>query len=105
MDLLITIIGNAAVDPGFRQRLLNDPLRTADEYGFHLTKGEVEMLERVFTKQAAADLERDFHSLEDTLYQNVEKPSVPYPVACKRPCVWSAYPPAQYREDKKTKAA
>ena len=52
MDLLITIIGNAAVDPGFRQRLLNDPLRTADEYGFHLTKGEVEMLERVFTKQA-----------------------------------------------------
>ncbi len=36
-DLLITLIGNAAVDPGFRELFLKNPLETADDYGFRLT--------------------------------------------------------------------
>jgi hypothetical protein len=93
MNLLVTLIGNAAVDPIFRHRFLEAPLATADAYGFLLTKGEVELLEKVFTKEMKEAFERDFEKLEQRLYQNLA-------VRCKRPpCAWSLYPPVAYRSD------
>lgn len=93
MSLLITLIGNAAVDPIFRQKFLEAPLATADAYGFLLTKGEVELLEKVFTKEMREAFERDFEKLEQRLYQNLAE-------RCKRPpCAWSLYPPAAFRPD------
>ena len=52
MDLLVTVIGNAVVDPQFRSRLLQNPRAAIDEWGFRLTKGEVEMLEAMFRQPA-----------------------------------------------------
>ncbi len=93
MNLLITLIGNAAVDPIFRARFLADPLATADEYGVQLTKGEVDLLTQVFTKELKDTFEQAFDKLEQTLYQNLA-------VRCKKPpCAWSLYPPPKYRPD------
>ncbi len=39
MNLLITVIGNAAVHPEFRKELLNDPLATIDRVGLPLNQG------------------------------------------------------------------
>lgn len=93
MDLLITLIGNAAVDPIFRKRFLAEPLETADAYGFRLTKGEVDLLQQVFTKSQRSELERSFEALEKVLYLNVGG-------GCKKPpCAWTTYPPPQFRKD------
>jgi hypothetical protein len=91
VDLLITLIGNAAVDPEFREKFLDAPLKTADEYGFRLTKGEVELLTRVFTQRLKDKLAQNFKSLQDALYENLQE-------MCHRPpCLWSVYPPPKYR--------
>ncbi|MGA7645539.1 MAG: hypothetical protein WBW01_03445 [Terriglobales bacterium] len=97
MNLLITIIGNAAVHPEFRKELLNDPLATIDRWGFHLTKGEVELLEKMFTKDLSELLNKSFEALEDLLYKNLP---------CPKPCSMSLYPPpGKAREDLKKAAA
>jgi len=93
MSLLITLIGNAAVDPIFRKRFLANPLAVADAYGFHLTKGEVDLLQRVFTDEMKDTFEGDFGRLEQTLYKNLL-------VKCRKPpCAWSLYPPPEFRPD------
>ena len=92
MYLLITLIGNAAVDPVFRGMFLADPLGTAEKYGFRLTKGEVELLQIVFTQEMQETFERNFQILEQTLYKNVPE------ARCKKPpCAWSLYPPPEFR--------
>ena len=91
MDLLITVIGNAAVDPNFRKRFLDNPIETLDRYCIRLTKGDFEMMEEVFTNADAKQkkaLEEAFSLLEKQLY--VGK-------TCPHPCVWSIYPPSEFR--------
>lgn len=44
---LIAIIGNAVLDPDFRRELLSNPVAAAEDYGFQLTKGEAEELEKL----------------------------------------------------------
>ncbi|HTZ95920.1 MAG TPA: hypothetical protein VMB18_05960 [Terriglobales bacterium] len=94
MDMLITLIGNAAVDPVFRKRFLDNPVDTVDHYRFRLTKGEFELLQAVFTNlkpQEKATLEETFAALEDNLYAKIEP--------CGRPCVWSLCPPPELRAE------
>ena len=89
MDLLVTVIGNAVVDPLFREELLANPRVSIDTWGFRLTKGEVEMLEAMFTDRQM-ELKEKFAALEDALYKNLEKL---IPTACDRPCRMSVSRP------------
>jgi hypothetical protein len=101
MDLLITLIGNAAVDPFFRERFLKDPVDTADEYGFHFIKGDFEMMKDVFvgiTPAEKSDLEKAFKSLQDLLYKNVQSAGRN---PCGPPCKWCIYPPPEPHELRK----
>jgi len=93
MDLLITLIGDAAVDPGFRKRFLDKPANTADLYGFRFTKGEFELMQTVFANLKPEErdkLEQAFSTLENILYAKITPP-------CTHPCVWSIYPPPELR--------
>jgi hypothetical protein len=105
MDLLITLIGNAAVDPGFRKLFLEDPLGTADKYGFRMTKGEVEIMTTVFTKlnhEGRERMEKAFRALEHELYIPLEAAAIPLPPKkCMKPCGWSIYPPRELPELRK----
>jgi hypothetical protein len=89
MDLLVTVIGNAAADPEFRARLLDNPRKTVDDYGFRLTKGEVELLTMIFTPSMKADLDRNFGLLQGTLY----KPLIDGGVCHNPPCRFSVATP------------
>jgi len=89
MDLLVTVIGNAAVDPLFREKLLENPRDAIDTWGFRLTKGEIEMLEAMFTERQ--DLKERFKALENALYENLEQL---IPEACDRPCRMSVSRPS-----------
>ena len=93
MDMLITLIGNAAVDPVFRAKFLADPLKVAETYGFRMTKGEVEIMLAVFDKKNAKRLADAFQVLQDALYVN--------PICPRPPCLWSLYPPPEYIKDYK----
>jgi hypothetical protein len=96
MDLLVTLIGNAAVDPFFRKRFLDNPVDTADEYGFRLTKGEFEMMKTVFADLTPTDkntLQQAFAALEDLLYEKLR--------VCPRPCALSIFPPPEPHELRK----
>ena len=90
MDLLVTVIGNAAVDPLFREKLLANPRDAVDTWGFRLTKGEIEMLEAMFTKRQE-EVEEKFKALENALYENLEQL---IPKACDRPCRMSVSRPS-----------
>jgi len=48
METLVTLIGNAAVDPFFRRRLLDNPVDIVDAYGFRFTKGDFEVMKALF---------------------------------------------------------
>jgi len=85
MDLLITVIGNAVADIEFRERLLKDPLTTLDQWGFRLTKGEVEMMEEVLHRESEVELKNKFQALHETLYGKNFCPT--------KTCKMSAYPP------------
>jgi len=94
MDLLITLIGNAVVDPFFRKRFLDNPVDIVDHYRFRLTKGEFELLQTVFVglePQEKEKLEKAFSVLQEILYVKIG----PCP---KPPCLWSLYPPTELRE-------
>ncbi len=99
MDLLITLVGNAAVDPGFREKFLDDPLGTADAYGFRLTKGDFEIMNTVFynlTDAEKAELDQVFHALEIALYSKLLAVAAPPPKKCMKPCGWSIFPPPKF---------
>jgi hypothetical protein len=98
MELLVTLIGNAAVDPFFRKRFLDNPVDTADEYGFRLTKGEFEMMKTVFadlTQTEKNALQEAFVALETLLYKQLDR------TCPTRPCLWSIFPPPEPRELRK----
>ena len=110
MEFLITLIGNAAVDHFFRERLLSNPVDTVDEYGFRLTKSDFEMMKAVFGHSGTKDeLRAAFVSLEDALYKALEagtqeitrtqKTEIALPPkGCGRPCFWSIFPPGEPHE-------
>jgi hypothetical protein len=88
MDLLVTVIGNAAVDPVFREELLANPRAALDLWGFRLTKGEVELMDAMFTHRKT-ELNERFEGLENVLYENLR--GVIY--ACDKPCHMSVSRP------------
>lgn len=97
MDLLMTLIGNAAVDPDFRTRFLDNPIDTADSYGFHFTKGEFELMQTVFSNlepQERQKLDNGFAALQDALYARLASRIGP---CTHPPCLWSLCPPAAFR--------
>jgi hypothetical protein len=106
MELLVTLIGNAAVDPNFRTEFLANPVATVKKYGFRLTKGEYEMMTAVFNNHDREDLRHAFENLENKLYRRLplttDKAGHPAPVRqvseirapapmrpCTKPCAWS----------------
>jgi hypothetical protein len=65
---LIAIIGNAVLDPDFRRELLSNPVATAEDYGFQLTRGEAEELEKLAsTKGLAGKLNQQMGEVQNTL--------------------------------------
>jgi len=88
MDFLVTVIGNAAVDPIFRKQFLADPRKAIDRWGFRLTKGDVEMMEAMFGSEQKI-LEERFKELEDILYDNLNRKIF----MCDRPCRMSVSHP------------
>jgi hypothetical protein len=101
MDLLITLIGNAAVDPGFRKLFLDNPLETADYYGFRMTKGDFQIMTAMFAKlsnEERAALEAAFTAVEVLLYAKVDDAALAPPfkkAPCTKPCSLSLYPPRE----------
>jgi hypothetical protein len=89
MDYLLTVIGNAAVDPIFREDLLLNPRETIDAWGLRLTKGEVELMEEMFGSNQDL-LEERFEALEEVLYGNLNQPEVG---KCDKPCRMSISQP------------
>lgn len=89
MDFLITVIGNAAVDPGFREDLLKNARKTIDAWGLRLTKGDVEMMNAMFGSRTK-ELEEKFKALEDVLYDNLDRDKE---AKCDRPCRMSISQP------------
>jgi hypothetical protein len=65
---LIAIIGNAVLDPDFRRDLLSNPIATAKDYGFQLTKGEAEELEKLGSNNGLAHkLSEQMGEVQNTL--------------------------------------
>lgn len=98
MDILITVIGNAVVDPFFRKMFLKDPISTTDSYRFRFTKGDFEIMQEVFgglNEEEQKQLDDLFLRLENALYQRLGPERLP----C-RPCRWSAYPPTDELREK-----
>lgn len=98
MDLLITLIGNAAVDPVFRKKLLANPVDVSDHYGFHFTKSDFELMKIMFDRLSNPEkdqFEKAFLALEELLYKKI-----PSKIGCQtRPCFMSISPPAELRAD------
>lgn len=97
MELLVTLIGNAAVDPNFRAEFLENPVAAIQKHGFHMTKGEFEMMQTVFNQDDKKELEGAFKNLETKLYHRLlgtsekgEARAVPPERRCTQPpCYWS----------------
>lgn len=65
---LIAIIGNAVLDPDFRQELLSNPVATAEDYGFQITNGEAEELEKLrINRNLAGKLSEQMAEVQNTL--------------------------------------
>ena len=106
MDLLVTLIGNAAVHPGFRTLFLENPEEIAEAYGFRLTKGDHEIMTAVFANLGAEDkqkLAQAFEALEIEVYKRLqpENVAVVQPKRCMKPCGLSLWPPREIREQLK----
>ena len=90
MDLLITVLGNAVVHQGFRDKLLKgDPVKEAEKWGFRLTKGDQELLRQIFIEDPQhaghqAELQRTLLDLETCVYRQLP---------CGRPCNMSVLEP------------
>jgi len=112
MNFLVTLIGNAAVDPNFRKWFLDDPVQTAEVYGFRFTKGDFQMMEAVFvglTPAEKTEMEAAFKNLQDKLYAKIEAKVEFYMASaleriqpCHPPCAWSIYPPPELSEGLET---
>lgn len=101
MELLITLIGNAAVDKFFRKRFLDNPVDTVDEYGFRLTKGDFVIMNKMFADLKPTDkdaLDQAFVALEQLLYKKLE---ADIRMECGHPCHMSIFPPGEPHELRK----
>ena len=98
MDLLVTVIGNAIADPAFCKRLVDDPRGAIDEWGFRLTKGEINMLDAMFTKKKKDKLLKEFDSLQGMLLEGDGVKGLV--VGCNtRQCPgFGCYPPATQKD-------
>ena len=98
MDLLVTVIGNAVADPAFRTRLLEDPRAAIDEWGFRLSKGEVRILDEMFTRAKKNKLEKEFDALQDTLIE-----AMPRSLGCNHKMCpgFGCYPPRAHEKLRK----
>lgn len=113
MDFLVSVIGNAVVDPIFRRELLKNPADAIDEWGFRLTKGESAMLQTMFHKDLRKELEKQLDVLENILYRKVESPDkltalgpgVPLLPCPFRKCACSLELPKKFRGMEEAKAA
>jgi len=97
MEQLVTLIGNAAVDHFFRKRFLDNPVDTADEYRFLLTKGDFVIMKTVFADLTPAEksaLDQAFAALEQLLYKKLDVDEK----ICGHPCNLSVYPPGEPHE-------
>ena len=116
MDLLVTLIGNAAVHPGFRTLFLENPDRMAEAYGFRLTKGDHEILTTVFANLEGDDLNRlvaAFEALEIEIYKRLQPENLSLvpsdsaavlpPKKCMKPCSLSIWPPPEICEELKAR--
>ncbi|MBI3476982.1 MAG: hypothetical protein HY010_14720 [Acidobacteria bacterium] len=105
MDLLITVIGNAVADSVFREKLLKEPVKTLDDWGFRLTKREVGLLEEIFaelTDEGIHDLADRFDCLGKALYRNIDGAMARKvaPICPQKNCPMSVYPRlANLRDD------
>ena len=98
MEFLITLIGNAAVDPFFRKRFLDNPVDTVDEYGFRLTKGDFGIMKTMFADLTTTEkktLDQAFFALEQLLYRRLD---LDEKTACGHPCNMSIFPPGEPHE-------
>lgn len=98
MEFLITLIGNAAVDPYFRKRFLDNPVDTVDEYGFRLIKGDFEIMKTMFADLPTAEkkaLDQAFAALEQLLYRKLD---LDERNICGHPCRMSIFPPGEPHE-------
>jgi hypothetical protein len=91
MDLLVTVIGNAVVNQDFRKELLDgsDPLPTIEEWGFHLTKGEGEMLKSMIEKADKTKLEGAFNEVWNLMFPGVDQWIASLNGKCGKPCMMS----------------
>jgi hypothetical protein len=65
---LIAIIGNAVLDDDFRGKLLSNPVATAEDYGFQLTNGEADELEKLKSNaNLARKLNEQMGEVQNTL--------------------------------------
>jgi uncharacterized Fe-S radical SAM superfamily protein PflX len=65
---LIAIIGNAVLDPDFRRELLSNPVATAENYGFQITNGEAQELEKLrINRNLASGLSEQMEVVQNTL--------------------------------------
>ncbi|HET7208447.1 MAG TPA: hypothetical protein VFI95_17855 [Terriglobales bacterium] len=115
MDSLVSVIGNAAVDPVFREELLKHPVKATDDWGFRLTKGDIMLLKLMFHTDLVPELKQQLEKLGKTLYTKVELAAGPQtaevsaagfaPTRCPfRTCMCSVQAPEVYR-DKELKDA
>ncbi len=72
MDLLITVIGNAVLDPVFREHLVDNPIQALDDWGFRLTKSEIGYLRGMFTGGNKDELKNKLATVGELLYRNHE---------------------------------
>ena len=84
MFSLVTLIGNAVVDPAFRRAFLADPTATINLYGVRMSKGEFDLMNTVFGSANASSLESVFYQLQQALYSRS---------GCNNPpCLWAIFP-------------
>lgn len=95
MDLLITVIGNMVVNEDFRAELWPengsavDPLLVIEKWGFHLTKGEGEILVAIIRGAPAGALKSAFQTLWSQMYPSVDERIAAMRVGCGKPCIMS----------------
>jgi hypothetical protein len=114
MDLLITVIGNAVVHEGFREKLFDDPIDAINTWGFHLTKGDLELLIDIFGEKRRKQTEQKkepppesilhkcFVNLETEIYEKIAEgqkavsgvttKTMPVTPTCGKPCRLSVGP-------------
>ena len=81
---VLTIIGNAVCDEKFRAQFFDDPIGTAQRYGFQLTVMEAEILQKL--ADSRDKIQEDLCNLEESVRVALNCP--------QRPCGFAVQAPA-----------